>query len=110
MHISDRILMLFEQRNITPYKVSKETGISESAFSNWKASPTSKIKSDTIITIAHYLGESCDYLLLGKNKSSEEDREARALLPYKELIDAYKNADKKSRNLARAALDLPPEK
>ena len=65
---------------------------------------------DTVVTLAKYLGVSCDFLLIGENDPSVKEREAKALLPYKEIIDSYKNATIKSRNLARAALDLPPEK
>ncbi|MBC5648571.1 helix-turn-helix domain-containing protein [Christensenella tenuis] len=110
MKVSERILKILEDSGITPYQVHKDTGISEGTFTNWKARPTSKVKSDTIITLAKYLGVSCDFLLLGENSPSVKDREAKALLPYKEIIDSYKNSSKKSRNLARAALDLPPEK
>ena len=110
MEISDRILKILEDFKITPYQIHKDTGISEGTFTNWKARPTSKVKSDTVVTLAKYLGVSCDFLLIGENDPSVKEREAKALIPYKEIIDSYKNATIKSRNLARAALDLPPEK
>ena len=63
MQHSQRILDIFKEFSISAYKVSKETGISESLFSKWKTNPTSEISSKNLAKIADYLDVSVDYLL-----------------------------------------------
>lgn len=58
---SEHILHILEERKITPYKLAKDTGISESLFSKWKETPSSKIRSGNLVLIADYLG--CSALL-----------------------------------------------
>lgn len=60
---SERILKILEEKNITAYRLSKETGISLSLPSKWRAKPTSKVSSDILVSIADYLDCSVDYLL-----------------------------------------------
>ena len=56
MYYSERILTILEERGISPYRVSKETGISQSVFSNWKRKPTSRITAANLERLADYLG------------------------------------------------------
>ena len=70
---SERILRIIEERGITAYKVAKETGISESLFSKWRETPSSKIRSENLVLIADYLGCSVDYLL-GRTENPEVNR------------------------------------
>lgn len=63
MQHSQRILDILKEFNMSAYKVSKGTGISESLFSKWKTNPTSEISSKNLAKIADYLGVSIDYLL-----------------------------------------------
>lgn len=63
MEHSQIILNLLQEKNISAYKLSKETGISESLFSKWKKNPTSDIASSTLALIAGFLGCSVDHLL-----------------------------------------------
>lgn len=63
MYHSQIILNVFREKGLSSYKVAKETGISESLFSKWKASPTSEISSIKLCKIADYLDCSVDYLL-----------------------------------------------
>ena len=62
---------LLQSYGVTPYKVSKETGISQSTLSDWK---TGKItpKSDTMKKLADYFNVSVDYLMTGKEKEGGE--------------------------------------
>lgn len=60
---SQLILNAMAQKNISAYKLSKQTGISESLFSKWKKNPTSEISSCNLVKIADYLNCSVDYLL-----------------------------------------------
>lgn len=63
---------LLQEQNITAYKVSKETGVTQSALSNWKrgkSTPSAK----NLQKIANFFNVSIDYLMTGKNKSDEHD-------------------------------------
>lgn len=63
MEHTNIILRIMEERKITAYKLSKATGISESLFTKWRETPSSKISSRNLVLIADYLGCSVDYLL-----------------------------------------------
>lgn len=65
---------LLQKHGVTSYKVAKEAGVTQTALSNWKAgrsTPTTK----TLQKIADYFGVTVDYLISGKNDSSEESGE-----------------------------------
>lgn len=53
---------LLKQRGITAYKVSKDTGIAQSTFSDWK-NERSRPKQDKLRKIAEYFNVTVDYLL-----------------------------------------------
>ena len=63
MEHSERILQIIEERGLTQYRVAKDTGISNSFFSQWRRNPSSNIYSSKLVAIADYLGCSVDYLL-----------------------------------------------
>ena len=63
MEHSQIILDILNKKNISAYRLAKETGISESLFSKWKKNPTSEISSSNLARIADYLDCSVDYLL-----------------------------------------------
>lgn len=96
---------LLQSYGVTPYKVSKETGISQSTLSDWKKGKITP-KSDTMKKIADYFGVSVDYLMTGTEKEgsdkyylNEETAEmAQKLFENKEL-----------RVLFDAAQDASPE-
>lgn len=73
MEHTERILNILEERQITGYKLSKATGISDSLFSKWRAKPSSKISSEFLVAIADYLDCSVDYLL-GRTDSPEVNK------------------------------------
>ncbi|MCI9576404.1 MAG: helix-turn-helix transcriptional regulator [Clostridiales bacterium] len=73
MEHSQKILYIMKSRNISAYKLAKETGISESLFSKWKKNPTSEIASINLVRIANYLDCSVDYLL-GRTDNPEVNR------------------------------------
>ena len=58
MYYSERILTILEERGISPYRVSKETGISQSVFSNWKRKPTSRITAANLERLEVLTGKS----------------------------------------------------
>lgn len=53
---------LLIERNLTPYRVSLETGIAQSTLSDWK-SGRSKPKVDKLKILADYFGVTVDYFL-----------------------------------------------
>lgn len=70
---------LIKLHNVTAYKVSKDTGIAYSSFSDWKAGRSTP-KQDKLKKIADYLGVSIEYLMTGEEDSSTDKFE---------LKDAY---------------------
>ena len=53
---------LLMERKITPYKVSKATGISTATLSDWK-NGRSKPKADKLKILAEYFGVPIEYFL-----------------------------------------------
>ncbi len=63
----ERFQTLLLKNNVTPYKVAKETGVTQTALSNWKtgrSTPTIK----TLKKIADYFGVTVDYLMSDTGK------------------------------------------
>lgn len=93
---------LIQKKGITPYKVSKETGVTQTALSNWKSgksTPTTK----TLQKIADYLGVTIDYLMTGEEKKEanayylNEETAATAQKIFEDdkvLFDVYRSTDK----------------
>lgn len=61
---------LLQSRGVTPYKVSKETGVSQSTLSDWKRG-VSTPKQDKLQKIADYFGVSLEYLMTGEEKDTD---------------------------------------
>lgn len=62
---------LLQKFSISAYKVSKDTGISQTTFSNWK-SGRSVPKREIMLKLADYFNVSIDYLMTGKEKEGGE--------------------------------------
>ena len=73
MEHSERILEIMKTRGITAYRMSKEAGVSESVFSEWRRKPSSNIYSGNLVRIADYLGCSIDYLV-GRTENPDVNR------------------------------------
>lgn len=58
----EKYRLLLEKSNKTSYQVSKETGISQTAFSNWK-SGRSEPGLESLKKLADYFGVSIEYFL-----------------------------------------------
>ena len=67
---------LLKKHNITAYKLSKELGISQSTFSDWKRGRCVP-KQDKMQKIADYFGVSLEYLSTGEEKKEEPALNAR---------------------------------
>lgn len=53
---------LCKEKNVTPYRVAKDTGITTATLSNWKAGRYQP-KADKLLAIADYFGVSYAYLI-----------------------------------------------
>ncbi len=61
---------LLKEKNVSSYRVSKDTGVTQTALSNWKtgkSTPTAK----TLQKIADYFGVTIDYLMTGKEPEKD---------------------------------------
>lgn len=93
---------LLQKYNVTPYKVAKEAGVTQTALSNWKSgksTPTTK----TLQKIADYFNVTIDYLMTGEEKEdfsgyylNEETAVAAQEIFENDrvLFDVYKSTDK----------------
>lgn len=57
----EHFVQLLQENGITPYKLSKEIGISQSTFSDWKRGKATP-KQDKLQKIAEYFGVQVDWL------------------------------------------------
>lgn len=57
-----KYVKLRDQKEVTDYRVSEDTGITKSTFSDWK-SGRSKPKIDKLKILADYFGVSIEYFL-----------------------------------------------
>lgn len=64
---------LLQKHGVTPYKVSKETGVSQSTLSDWKRG-ISTPKSDKLQKIADYFNVPLTYLLTGNMEKPEKEK------------------------------------
>ncbi len=59
---TETFVKILRERNITPYKVAKETCIPKSTLYEWAAGEREPV-SEYLVPLADYLGCSVDYLL-----------------------------------------------
>ena len=64
---------LLQKNGVTPYKVSKATGVSQSTLSDWKRG-ISTPKQDKLQKIADYFGVPLTYLLTGNTTAPEKGK------------------------------------
>lgn len=79
---------LLQKYGVTPYKVSKEAGVTQTSLSNWKSgrnTPSAK----TLQKIADYFGVTVDYLMTG----NEEVQNKEISLTSKDERDIKKKLD-----------------
>ena len=58
---------LLQKHNVTPYRVAKEAGVTQTALSNWKQGK-SVPNTKTLQKLADYFGVSIDYIMTGKDE------------------------------------------
>ena len=82
---------LLQKYGVTPYKVSKETGVSQSTLSDWKRG-ISTPKPDKLQKIADYFGVPLSYLMNGK--MDEQIKEKDPELTARDGRDIAKDLDR----------------
>ena len=61
-YMSEKYVELRDKKHVTDYRVSVDTGITKSTFTDWK-SGRSKPKMDKLSIVADYFGVSIEYFL-----------------------------------------------
>lgn len=70
MQLSQTLDKLMQKNNVSAYKMSKDTGISDRLIGYWRSGE--KLPgAENLLTIANYFGISVDYLLTGKENNQE---------------------------------------
>lgn len=71
----DRFLKLCQNRGITPYRFSQDTGVGQSTISMWKKNNATP-SGETLAKIADYFDTTINYLLGLGDDSTESDKRA----------------------------------
>lgn len=95
---------LCNKKGVTPYRVCKETGLTTSTISNWKAGRYTP-KQDKMQKIAEYFGVSVDYLMTG-----EETEEGYYLNSETAKLAQEMFEDEDMRSLFDMKRNMPPER
>lgn len=64
--VTKNIFKLMDKKGITAYRLSKETGISESVISRWRSGEQSPSVSN-LVKVAHYFKCGLSELMKGEN-------------------------------------------
>ena len=59
----EKFVELLDKFNKTTYQVSKDTGIAQSIFSEWKSGRIRTLGADKLKILADYFGVSIEYFL-----------------------------------------------
>ncbi|QAT48544.1 XRE family transcriptional regulator [Caproiciproducens sp. NJN-50] len=70
MSFSQRLTNLMESKGITPYRMSKDTGIPEATIGRWKNGKAIP-NGDMLAKAVKYLETSADFLLFGKEQKNK---------------------------------------
>lgn len=64
---------LLQKNGISAYRVSKETGVTQTALSNWKSGRNTP-STQTLQRLADYFGVTIDYLMTGKSETPKKSQ------------------------------------
>ena len=102
MTVSERIIKVLKERNMTQAEFAKQVGIATSTISEWKKKKTNPT-SEKIMVICKVLGVTPEWLLSGIEKNGSRKSRADWYVVGKKtelghLINAYNNMGKDRRN------------
>ena len=86
----NKFALLLQEKHITPYQVSKATGVSQSTLSDWKTG-RAKPKADKLLKLAEFFKVPVDYFLADIAERRGTDMELKYLLFQKtaEAVERY---------------------
>lgn len=87
----ERFMQLLQEKGITPYRVSKETGVTQTTLSDWKTGRATP-KTATLQKIADYFNVSLDWLTGNSEYRNLED--FNNAISYTEESEEGKTEDK----------------
>lgn len=76
----DRIFEIMKEKELTAYRVSKDTGISQASLADWRKG-RSKPKIDKLQKLSEYFGVSIQYLT-GESDQIDDTQQMQALNGY----------------------------
>lgn len=80
---------LLQRYGVSAYKVSKETGVTQSTLSDWKRGRSTP-KTENMKKLADYFGVTVDYLMTGTDAPKQKESE----LTLKDERDIAKDLDR----------------
>lgn len=89
LEYSELILKAIDSSGKSTYAISKATGITESAFSNWRKRPTSKMDLSNVCKIANFLGIAVDVLIVGTGNVKEAKSYSKLSSSEEQLLKYY---------------------
>lgn len=102
---------LMRQRGLTPYAVSKGSGVTQGALSRWK-NGKSELSFESYKKLAAYFDVPVEYLVTGEMPHHYEDKDAREMADfllhnpdYKVLFDASRRVKREDLEVVKAILD-----
>ena len=102
----ERLSQLCEERNITPYKMAKENGISQSLMTELKMERRDGVSAKTANKLASYFGVSVGYLLGTEDEKTPSTEVESVDYTDMELLDAFRSADERTRDAIRMLLGI----
>jgi len=109
MGIVENIFKLIQEKGLTPASVSKDTGISQALFSQWK-SGKQKPSAEKLKILAQYFNISVGYLM-NDEKTTVHDPEGNPIVIDRETMDIIKKITQNPnyKIIFTAYPDLTPE-
>ena len=83
--IVKRLFDLLQERGVNAKRVTEETGISGTSFTDWKKGK-GRPSVDTLVKLAPYFGVSLDYLINGQEYDGQTRESTVARIPETELF------------------------
>ena len=103
----ERFMQLLQEKNITPYRVSKETGVTQTTLSDWKTGRATP-RTATLQKIADYFNVSLDCLTGNSEYRNIDDYsiQEKNINQPEDLIILNRNAKKMTPEQRQTLIDV----
>lgn len=103
----ERFMQLLQEKGITPYRVSKETGVTQTTLSDWKTGRATP-KTATLQKIADYFNVSLDWLTGNSEYRNIDDYSSQEINKNQpdDLIILNRNAKKMTPEQRQTLIDV----